>query len=219
MRHNKPAILFFAMCLLVALNSPALTRSSKVIDFKDATSVASPPEIDTVNEDMLQLARSAGEGAGRLKKMGAYCYRAVKQIVADAFGKDLNCIRSILNEGSAYEAGEDLEQMGFVNDSSKCKTPGAIRVYKGQKIPGIRRLAGDIHGHVEVVGDEGMYHSSFSSALPLDESMRPPGRRILTGCYVPDEKAIDNGPAARCPPSKKSLKSSPAPKKRQDGAI
>lgn len=162
----------------------------------------------------LSLARSASEGAGRLSEQGALCYRAVKQIVADAFGKDLQCVRGILSSVSAKNAGKDLLRFGFVLDNSKCKEPGTIRVYKGVRTRR-KATAGDIHGHVEVVGEEGMYHSFYNSHEPINETM--PGRRILTGCYVADNAKFKSGPAGDCPPAKKSLKtkgSSGAKKKR-----
>jgi len=141
---------------------------------------------------MRQLANSATAGAGRLND-GPYCYRAVKKIVAHALGANLGCVRGILSAGSAFQAGGDLQRAGFRNDMGQCRSPGAIRVYRGT---GSGPLAGDRHGHVEVVGSDGRYHHFTSSNSPIDQTM--PGRRILTGCYVPDATRVSQGPLGRC---------------------
>jgi hypothetical protein len=198
-------VVFFA---LGASPSQAFTKRQKSLDggseaSGDALSNFSHL-VSTPSDAALSLARSASEGAGRLKEDGALCYRAVKQIIADAFGKDLLCVRNILSSRGAKDAGGDLTRFGFVKDMSKCKEPGTVRVYKGVRSRKYRPTDGDIWGHVEVVGDEGMYHSFYSNTEPIDEDMA--GRRILTGCYVPDMSKISSGPAAKCPEAKRSLK-------------
>lgn len=208
--------LILLLILSVSLSVPssyAFTRRPKTIDGgSEASGDASTnfsQSTSSPSAAALNLARSASEGAGRLKEDGALCYRAVKQIVADAFGKDLLCVRGILSSRGAKDAGSDLLRFGFVKDSSKCKEPGTIRVYSGRRLKKFNPLDGDIWGHVEVVGDEGMYHSFYSSTEPIDESM--PGRRILTGCYVADTAKISQGPASGCAEAKKSLKTHRSP--------
>lgn len=167
------------------------------------------------NSIMSSLARAASDGAGRLREKGALCYRSVKQIVAVALGKNLGCIRGILSSVAAKDAGRDLERLGFRKNMSQCKTPGAIRVYRGVRVRGTRALAGDIYGHVEVVGDDHDYHSFFSSSMSMDAAM--PGRRILTGCYVPDPARVNAGPAARCSSSHTRHYATPKKTKRRGG--
>lgn len=192
---------------LMANNSQSC--SSREIDYQTATSNDGNPRSysnQAPSSLMLQLARSASEGAGFLNTDRALCYKGVKQIIADAFGKDLNCVRKVLSSGAAKDAGNDLTRAGFVNDMSQCKQPGVIRVYKGNKMPGYNALPGDTYGHIEVIGEEGMYHSfNNPSSAPIDERMRPPGRRVLTGCYVPDASKIRSSPLSSCPAGK-SLK-------------
>lgn len=207
--RNKLLLCFVLFSFSVSLStSQAVTKRPKSLDGgSDASGDANASFSQSTSSPSaasLNLARSASEGAGRLKEEGALCYRAVKQIVADAFGKDLLCVRNILSSRGAKDAGGDLLRFGFVKDMSKCKDPGTVRVYSGFRSRKYRPTDGDIWGHVEVVGDEGMYHSFYSSTEPIDESM--PGRRKLTGCYVPDTAKISQGPAAQCPAANKSLK-------------
>jgi|GEM_PF-2047562 len=202
-------ILAAAMGVVFVEGAHAFSRRPvKVIDYEQAYHQDPSGPSSTVNysssgsEDMAQLAQSASDGAGDLPSGSkkALCYRSVKQIVADAFKKDLNCVRGLLSSGSAKDAGSDLEKIGFVDDRSKCTTPGVIRVYAGYKKTKWA-TAGDIHGHVEVLGDDGNYHSFYRSPLPMDESVSPPGRRVLTGCYVPDYNKVRSSALAKCPVS------------------
>lgn len=201
--------IFLLLMLTLVMDSSLSTAATKKVKSLDGTSEASA-DAPTYGQGplsssaaALSLARSASEGAGRLSRSGAYCYRAVKQIIADAFGKDLQCVRGILSNGSAKNAGPDLLRFGFVLDNSKCDEPGTVRVYKGVRTRR-KASAGDIHGHVEVVGEERMYHSFYSSPEAINQTM--PGRRILTGCYVADNAKFKSGPGGDCPPAKNSLK-------------
>ncbi|WP_374075221.1 hypothetical protein [Bdellovibrio bacteriovorus] len=215
MQNFRVVLVFLIACSFLSSDTFAFSRRApKVIDYPQTAYIEGnsnsslPATSYSPSDDMVKLAQSASQGAGNLKEKGALCYRAVKQIIADALGKDLACVRSILSSGSAKDAGADLLRMGFIEDSSQCKTPGAIRVYKGSKPYGkYRPTAGDIHGHIEVIGDDGEYHSFYRSSLPMNESVDPPGRRALTGCYVPHYDKIRNAPLNKCPDSKVSYKS------------
>ncbi|WP_413943320.1 hypothetical protein [Bdellovibrio sp. HCB-162] len=219
MPHFRILLGFLIACSFLSTATFAFSRRKPVvIDYPQTTYVQGnttssfTPSSSEPSTDMLKLAQSASEGAGRLKEKGALCYRAVKQIIADAFGKDLACVRGILSSGSAKDAGGDLLKMGFIQDMSSCNKAGAVRVYKGVGAPGYRKLPGDIHGHIEVVGDEGMYHSFYSSSMSMDDSM--PGRRILTGCYVPHYDKIRSAPLSQCPNSSVSYKTHRPPSSR-----
>lgn len=207
MKHKYAACLFFFALAGLAWNAQAFTwfrpqtsTSTSYPSYTDNSydhSYSGSNSFSSGSGYLASLAHAASSGAGHLSKKGSLCYRSVKQIVAAALGKDLGCIRGLLSSVAAKNAGRDLERIGFHNDSSQCKTQGAIRVYKGVPFKGARRLAGDIYGHVEVVGDDNNYHSFYSSSMSMDDSM--PGRRILTGCYVPDDAKVKSGPAGRCP--------------------
>lgn len=226
MQNFRVLLAFLIACSFLSSDTFAFSRRApKVIDYHQTSyiegnrsSYSTTSSNAAPSDDMVKLAQSASQGAGNLKEKGALCYRAVKQIIADALGKDLACVRSILSSGSAKDAGADLLRMGFIEDPSNCKTPGAIRVYKGYKPSGYRPTAGDIHGHIEVVGDDGEYHSFYRSSLPMDESVSPAGRRALTGCYVPHYDKIRSAPLNKCPDSKVSYKSGSGARQNKKGS-
>lgn len=169
-----------------------------------------PTSSGNMSQDLMtRLAASAAAGVGRSNE-GPVCYRSVKKIIAHALGKDLQCVRGIVHGVSAYMASTVLIQAGFYNDQSKCTTPGAIRVYRGNPMARGGRLptAGDTHGHIEVVGTDRQYHHFTSSALPIDHQYMMGARRILTGCFVPDENKIKNGKLGRCPAARGAASSS-----------
>ena len=119
----------------------------------DAIPAATTERFIPPSEAALRLARSASAGVGASAGTN-YCYRAIKYIIADAFGKNRECVRSkLLTQGSAKNAGPELLKIGFVLDNSKCKTPGTIRVYRGAHLKGYRDDKGTIHGDVQVVGE------------------------------------------------------------------
>lgn len=179
--------------------SEAFTRRVKGVNaVSDATgdAVVTAGRLTPPSDLGLRIARSASAGVGAAAGKN-YCYRAIKFIIADALGKDRKCVWRSMTQGSAKNAGPELEKMGFVKDNSKCKTPGAMRVYKGASKKGFANDKGTIHGDVQVVGDDGMYHHFLAERRPSDE--RKPGRRILTGCYYPNAEKIAQGPLSKCP--------------------
>lgn len=214
-QSSKTSISFLILMVLSA-SSLAMTKSSSTgpvsaqgearsgADFSGGTQLAALPPASNPfgggSDLMSQLANSASAGAGRLYD-GAYCYRAVKKIIAHALQKNLNCVRNALPGGSAMydraasDAPRDLTRAGFRNDMSACNTPGVIRVYRGVRGGG-RALKGDIHGHIEVLGSDGNFHHFTSSAQSIDK--RLPGRRILEGCFVGDSASVDAGPLGKC---------------------
>ncbi|MBX2993260.1 MAG: hypothetical protein KF681_00495 [Bdellovibrionaceae bacterium] len=151
---------------------------------------SSPPSGDI----MEALAKTAASGMG-LNAGSGMCYRAVKAFIAKALNKNEGCLRGIITGGSAIDAHRNgsLKRAGFVDDRSKCKTQGVIRVYSGH---GGGRNAK--HGHIEVLGSDNKYWSFFSDYRPIDEYTR--GARKLEGCYVPDPAKIAAGPLAKCGP-------------------
>jgi hypothetical protein len=193
-------IIAFSMLAVFTFNSPVDARSNRLIDGgSDATADAlstNPGGFIPPSNVALRIARSASSGVGSDVDY-AYCYRAVKKIIADGLGKDLNCIRTILNDGSAKNAGKDLLELGFVLDMNKCDVPGTARVYSGRPVKGRRNTAGTYHGDIQIVGDDGMYHHFWAESRP--SNVRNPEGRVLTGCYVPDANKIASGPAAKCP--------------------
>lgn len=144
------------------------------------------------------LASAASSGIGKTAATNfPACYRAVKRIIAKGLGKDENCVRRYISGGIAINALSALPRAGFRNDMSKCKQPGAVMVYSGRRVAGYRGSAGDSAGHIEVVGDDGGYHSFYTGLEPISETM--PGRRILAGCFVLDESAYQSSPVSKCP--------------------
>ena len=193
-------MLFLILGLTIIRGSDVFAMGAKEVQFEDGTS--SSWRGVRLNSYMDRLASAASGGAGRLvpSETSPYCYKAVKQIIAKGLGKDLECVRGIITGGKAIDAVTSLPQAGFVMDMTKCRTPGAIRVYKGVGTPaGFKRQSGDTAGHIEVVGEDGWMHSFYNSPVPLDESIRPPGRRPLVGCYVADPEKISTGPISKCP--------------------
>lgn len=186
--------------LLVAglQSSDAFTRRVNIDGESQSSGDAlqSPSRLVPPNDIGMRIAKSASAGVGYSAGKN-YCYRSVKAIIADAMGKDRECVRSHMVQGSAKDGGSDLLKVGFVLDNSKCNTPGAVRIYKGVRRRGYAVTKGDIHGHSEVVGDDGMYHHFMSTTTPAD--VYNAGRRVLTGCYYPDFDKISQGPIGSCP--------------------
>ncbi|KYG65749.1 hypothetical protein AZI86_01345 [Bdellovibrio bacteriovorus] len=178
--------------------SDAFTRRVNIDGESQSTGDAlqSPSRFVPPNDIGMRMAKSASAGVGYSAGKN-YCYRSVKFIIADAMGKNRECVKSHMSQISAKDGGSDLLKVGFVLDNSKCETPGAVRIYKGVLRRGYSASKGDIHGHSEVVGDDGMYHHFMSTSTPAN--VYNAGRRILTGCYYPDFDKISQGPIGSCP--------------------
>lgn len=193
---------FSVLTFLLVVNfeeSEAFTRRVKNIEGESQSTgdaMSSPSRFIPPSDIGMRLAKSASAGVGYSAGKN-YCYRAVKYIIADAMGKNRDCVKSFMGQISAKNAGVDLLRVGFVLDNSKCTTPGAVRVYKGVPRPGGKPSKGDIHGHSEVVGDDNMFHHFMSTSRPAD--VYNAGRRILTGCYYPDMDKMSQGPISTCP--------------------
>lgn len=160
---------------------------------RDPGTPTGPGQTSPPSDDMMgRLARTAASGMGNNAGSGM-CYRAVKAFIAKAFNKNEACVRSVITGGSAIDAHRNgsLKRAGFVDDRSKCKTQGVIRVYSGH---GGGRNA--VHGHIEVLGSDNKYWSFFSDYRPIDEYTR--GARKLEGCYVPDPNKIASGSLSKC---------------------
>lgn len=193
-----------SLFLLVAfsLTASAMTKGTStgpVSQSDSGSQLASLPSGSSSfagSDVMSQLANSAALGIGR-SNAGPVCYRSVKRIIAHALQKNLGCVRGVLSGGSAVNAMNDLPRAGFRNDMSSCNSPGVLRVYSGVRGGG-RRLAGDTHGHIEVLGSDGNFHSFYTSPEPIDRTM--PGRRILQGCFVADSNSISQSAIGRCGP-------------------
>lgn len=187
------------LCLTTSQEAEAWSRKLKSIDGVSQSTgdaLQSPSRFVPPNDIGMRIAKSASAGVGYSAGQN-YCYRSVKFIIADAMGKNRDCVKSHMVQGSAKDGGSDLLKVGFELDNSKCNTPGAVRIYKGVRRRGYAPTKGDIHGHSEVVGDDGMYHHFLSSSRPIDQIK--PGGRILTGCYYPDFDKISQGPIGSCP--------------------
>jgi hypothetical protein len=146
----------------------------------------SSPMMRTIARNAKHLAR-----AGRM-----YCYRAVKRAL---YGSD-KATRGKLNGGSAIDAMKELPRAGYTNGfPHACKMPGVVLVYKGpatgmsrsaarrfmRQRYGLRATAGDIHGHIEILGDDGRYHHFNRGNLPINHPRRfGPWRRQLVGCFI-----------------------------------
>lgn len=195
--------LLISLVLLCPVASQAFTRnSSKTLQSSPELQhareeVDAGPDGSVGNPMMQAIADSAASGVGR-DSSGYRCFRSVKKIIADGLGKSLSCTRGLIYGGAAKDALTSLPQAGFVDDRSKCHTPGVILVYKGRRVWPYRRIPGDTAGHIEVLGSDGEYHSFYSDPLPIDATIGGgKDRRILSGCFVPDPAKV-NQKFAKC---------------------
>jgi len=127
--------------------------------------------------DRLQRHLRAGYGAGKNK-----CWRAVHNVL-----KAAGLIRSPLTQNSAKNALLDLRKDGFRHDASACNTPGVVRVYGSTsvRVAARSRTAGDIHGHIEILGTDGRYHHFTKSSNSIQARFGS-ARRPLKYCLVKD---------------------------------
>lgn len=111
-----------------------------------------------------------------------YCARGVRFILENA---GLVPRRTPYQQESAKDFFKYLKHYGFVDDKRFCNTPGVIRVYDKTRVAVSRRnrTAGDIHGHVEILGTDGRFHSSYSNHRSVDKQFGS-GRRPLIHCLI-----------------------------------
>ena len=133
--------------------------------------------------DRLQKNISYGRGVGK-----SMCGRAVARILRAS---------DLLPGGAGPLStpggfnGEDaygyLKARGFYDDKSACKRPGVVLVYAQAKSgfagAGRKYLAGDVYGHVEILGTDGNYHYYTSSSASIDAILGA-NRRPLIHCMV-----------------------------------
>lgn len=106
------------------------------------------------------------------------CWRAVWNTLRAA-----DLVSGEMTQDSAKNALKDLRKFGFRHDARACKTPGALRVYGGNR--GARRFPtkGDVHGHIEMVGPDGSYNHFLKSKDPINERLGEQ-RRPLLYCLI-----------------------------------
>lgn len=159
------------------------------------------------------LTEAAHRGVGHVGK--SMCYKGVKRIIAAARvnGKKIGDPSKVVGN-SALNAMTALPKAGWKNDyPAACHDAGALLVYEGpahaflneynrgskkQKAAimtkvrrfmlqhyGVRATAGDLHGHIEMLGTDGKYHHFLDSKTPISQSrLGANGRRKLVGCFI-----------------------------------
>lgn len=124
------------------------------------------------------------------------CYRGWKNVAEHV---DRSIAKYVEGSRLAINALRDLPRAGFHHDPTKCNTKGVTRVYQGPATGmswrqtkafmwrkyHIRATTGDYAGHIEVLGEDGLFHHFKSSSRPINDPRHfGPWRRKLVACFV-----------------------------------